>query len=211
MRVYQLDSDYSASRKKLWLKAFKIAWLFLAALWGVFILDILLPIIMPHVDLTRYGIYPRNSGRLLGIFSTVFLHGSLSHIISNTFSLLFAITALFGNYPKTAKKVFILSVLLTGLLVWVFARSANHIGASGLLYSLLTYVFVSGFIKKDIQSIGTSLVLVFLYGSLVFGIIPDQAYISWESHLFGMFSGAFLAWLYRKQDMPVYRSWDEED
>lgn len=210
MRVYRLDAGYSVSRKKLWLKAFKLSWIFIAVLWAVYILNIFLPVFMPYADLTQFGIYPRNSSRLFGIITTVFLHGSLSHIISNTLPLLLAITALFGNYPKTAKKVFILSILITGILVWSFARSANHIGASGLLYSLLTYIFVSGFVKKDIQSVGISLAIAFLYGSLIFGIIPDETYISWESHLFGMFSGVFLAWLYRKKDMPVYRTWDEE-
>ncbi len=211
MKVYQLDSDYSNSRKKLWIKAFRFALVFIAVLWSVFILNIFLPIIVAYADLTRFGIYPRNTDHLFGIVSTVFLHGSLSHIISNTLPLLLAITALFGNYPKTAKKVFVFSILLTGILVWLFARAANHIGASGLLYSLLTYIFVSGFIKKDIQSIGISLVIAFLYGSLIFGIIPDEVYISWESHLFGLFSGVFLAWLYRKKDMPIYKSWGEEE
>jgi len=74
----------------------------------------------------------------------------------------------------------------------------------------LTYIFVSGFIKKDIQSIGISLAIAFLYGSLIFGIIPDKDYVSWESHLFGVFSGGFLAGLYRKRDMPVYKSSDKE-
>ena len=139
------------------------------------------------------------------------MHGSLSHIISNSLPLLLAITALFGNYPKTAKKVFIYSITLTGILVWLFARSANHIGASGLLYCLLSYVFFSGFIKKDMQSIGLSLAIVFLYGSLIFGIIPDKEYISWESHLFGFISGIYLAWVYRNKDKPIYKSWDEEE
>ena len=211
MKIYQLDSEYSESRKKLWLKAFKTALVFIGLLWSVYIVNILLPILLPYVDLSRYGIYPREPSRLLGIFSTVLLHGSLSHIISNTLPLLLAITALFGNYPRTAKKVFFYSILLTGLLVWIFARSANHIGASGLLYSLLTYIFISGFIKKDIQSIGISLVIAFLYGTLIFGVIRDKSYISWESHLFGMISGVLFAWLYRRNDLPIYKSWDEEE
>jgi membrane associated rhomboid family serine protease len=211
LRVYQLDAQYSASRKQLWLKAFKTALFFIVVLWIVFVLNIFLPVLSPFADLRRYGIHPREISSLYGIVTTVFLHGSLSHIISNTLPLLLAITALFGNYPKTAKKVMVLSILLTGLLVWLFARSANHIGASGLLYSLLSYIFISGFIRKDIQSIGISLVIAFFYGSLIFGIIPDKTYISWESHLFGLLTGIFLAWLYRKRDFPVYKSWDEEE
>lgn len=207
MRVYQLDEDYASSRKKAWPKAFKIALTFTAIVWSVFLIDG----IIPFIYLKSYGIHPRQISALYGIITTVFLHGDVSHIISNTLPLLLAITALFGNYPRIAKKIFILAILLTGLLVWSFARSANHIGASGLLYALLTFIFISGFIKKDMQSIGISIVIGFFYGSLIFGIIPDKVYISWESHLFGMLTGAFLAWFYRKQDLPIYKNWDEEE
>ena len=207
MRIYQLDKQYALARKKTWPKAFRLALIFVGIIWTVFLFDF----ILPFIGLTDFGIHPRQVMSLSGVFTTVFLHGSLSHIISNTLPLVLAITALFGNYPKTAKKIMFYSILLTGLLVWSFARSANHIGASGLLYCLLTYIFFSGFIKKDIQSIGLSLVIAFLYGSLIFGIIPDEEHISWESHLFGFITGIFLAWFYRHKDKPIYRSWDEEE
>ena len=212
MRIQQLDEDYAYERKKNWPKAFKKALIFIGVIWSVFLFDnSIFTLLFPYTHLKDYGLYPRQILGFSGIITTVFLHGSLSHILSNTLPLLLAITALFGNYPKTAKKIFILSILLTGAMVWSFARSANHIGASGLLYCLLTYIFISGFIKKDIQSIGLSLVIAFLYGSLIFGIIPDKDYISWESHLFGMLSGLFLAWYYRHHDKPIYKSWDEEE
>lgn len=206
MKVYQLDDDYLLSRKKLWPKAFKIALIFIGALWVIYILDG----IFIFVRFNQYGILPRDANGIVGIVASPFLHGGLSHIISNTLPLLLAMTGLFGNYPKIAKKVFIYSILLTGFLVWSFARSANHIGASGILYAILTFIFISGFVRKDIQSIGISIVLAFTYGSLIFGIIPNQEHISWESHLFGMISGAFLAWVYRKSEIPVYKSYEEE-
>ncbi|VAW34269.1 GlpG protein (membrane protein of glp regulon) [hydrothermal vent metagenome] len=209
MKIYQLDDDYALSRKTAWSQAVKIALIFIGLVWFVFLVDL----ILPFVSLNHYGIYPRQIKGLPGIVSTIFLHGSFSHIISNTLPLLVTITALFGNYPKTAKRVLVYATLLTGFLVWSFARFANHIGASGLLYALLAYIFISGFIKKDVQSIGISLVIAFLYGSLIFGIIPDKQHVSWESHLFGLISGVFLAWLYRNHDTPVYKSyedWDEE-
>ncbi len=201
MRIQQLDEDYALTRKKLWPKAFKIGLYFVALMWGIFLIDKLLP----FIALNSYGIHPRQLNRIYGIFTTVFLHGSLSHLMSNTLPLLLALTALFGNYPKIAKKVFIYSIILTGTMVWLFARNANHIGASGLLYAILTFIFISGFIRKDMQSVGISLVIVFLYGSLVFGIIPNKAHISWESHLFGLLVGVFLAWLYRKRETPIYK------
>lgn len=207
MKVYQLDKDYADLRKKKWPKAFKISFILTALMWIVFILDYLIPV----VEFRSYGILPRKIEGLFGIFSAFLLHGSLSHIISNTLPILLAITALFGNYSKIAKKVLVFSIVLTGFLVWSFARSANHIGASGVLYSLLTFIFVSGFIKKDIQSIGISIVIAFLYGSLLFGVIPGKSSISWESHLFGFIVGLYLAWLYRNKDKPIYKNWDEEE
>ncbi len=207
MRVYQLDEAYERGRKKHWFLGFKVALYLIALIWLVFLLNAMIPFIY----LNHYGIYPRHSQGLIGILAAVFLHGGFSHIISNTLPLFLAVTALFGNYPRTAKKVFVYGLLLTGLLVWLFARSANHIGASGLLYCLLSYIFFSGFLRKDITSIGLSLVLAFLYGSLIFGIIPNKDHVSWESHLFGLISGVFLAWIYRRTDLPIYKSWDEEE
>lgn len=207
MRVYRLDEAYEKGRKKHWSFGFKVALFFIALIWSVFLIDA----ILPFIYLNQYGIYPRHTDGLIGIFAAIFLHGGFSHIISNTLPLFLAIIALCGNYPRTAKKVFIYGTALTGLLVWLFARSANHIGASGLLYCLLSYIFFSGFFRKDITSIGLSLVLAFLYGSLIFGIIPNQDHVSWESHLFGFITGIFLAWIYRRTDIPIYKSWDEEE
>ncbi len=207
MRIQQLDEDYALSRKKLWPKAFKIGLYFIVLMWAVFFVDLFLP----FISLNNFGIHPRHLNSLFGIITTVFLHGSLSHLMSNTLPLLLAITALFGNYPKIAKKVLIYSIIFTGVLVWLLARSANHIGASGILYAILTFIFVSGFIRKDMQSIGISIAIVFLYGSLIFGVIPNKEYISWESHLFGMLVGIFLAWLYRKREIPIYKIWGEEE
>lgn len=104
--------------------------------------------------------------------------------------------------------------MLTGILVWSFARAANHIGASGLLYCLLSFLFFSGFIRKDVQSVGISIIIAFAYGSLIFGVIPDKEHISWESHLFGFITGILLSWYFRKTERPVfktYEDWDDED
>jgi membrane associated rhomboid family serine protease len=206
LRIEQLDDGYSSQRKKLWPKAFKTSFIFIAILWGVFIIDLILPF-----RLNAFGIHPRHYEFIPGVLTSIFLHGDLSHLMSNTLPLLLAMTALFGNYPKAANKVFFYSILLTGLLVWCFARSANHIGASGLINALLAFIFLSGFFRRDIQSIGISLVIAFLYGSLLFGIIPNKEGISWESHLFGFITGFYLAWIYRKSDIPKYKVWDYDE
>ncbi len=206
MKVYQLDEEFINSRKKTWNKAVKIALIFIGIIWSVAIVDFLLP----FVYLNDYGIHPRQFASLGGIFFTVFLHSGFNHLASNTLPLLLAVTALFGNYPQVAKKVLFLGIFLTGVLVWSFARNANHIGASGLLYCLLTFIFISGFLRRDIQSIGISLAIAFLYSSLVFGVLPNEKHISWESHLFGLLSGVFLAIIFRKKDRPVFKSYEFE-
>ncbi|HOP22689.1 MAG TPA: rhomboid family intramembrane serine protease [Gammaproteobacteria bacterium] len=214
MRVYQLDDNYAQLRKRAWPKAFKFALVFTGILWSIFFIDWLISFFNPFFTLRDFGVHPRRIEYLFGVIATVFLHGSLSHIVSNTLPLLLAMTALFGNYPKIAKKVFVYGVLLTGILVWSFARAANHIGASGLLYCLLSFLFFSGFIRKDVQSVGISIIIAFAYGSLIFGVIPDKEHISWESHLFGFITGILLSWYFRKTERPVfktYEDWDDED
>lgn len=206
LKVQQLDDDYSSKRMKLWPKAFKTSLIFIAFIWTIFIIDFILPI-----KINSYGIHPRQWDSLFGILSSVFLHGDLSHIMSNTLPLLLALTALFGNYPSIAKKVFFYSLILTGILVWCLARQANHIGASGLINALLAFIFLSGFFRRDVQSIGISLAIAFLYGSLLFGIIPDKEGISWESHLFGFISGFYLAWQFRKSDVPIFKNWNHDE
>jgi len=204
MKIPHLDSDYSKVRMKQWPRALRISLLFVLVIWVVFLLEFLLPI-------AYFSNRPRTLLGLAGIVSMPFIHGSWSHIINNTLPLFIAIAALFGNYPKSAKKVIAYSVLITGILIWLFARSVNHIGSSGLFYALLSYLFVSGFIKKDLQSVGISIAIAFLYGSMFWGIFPGQTGISWESHLFGMLSGILLAIKTRHQDLPVLKDWHLDD
>lgn len=205
MRVHRLDEDFAKSRRRNWPTAFKGSLVLLVFIWTVFLLDSILPL-----DFRVLSLRPRESSGLLGILTSPLVHGDLAHLFSNSLPLLLASTALFGNYPKIATKAFSLCLFLTGTLVWLFARSSNHIGASGLLYSLLSFLFFSGFFKKDIQSIGISLAIAFMYGSLIFGVLPKDQSISWESHLFGFISGLSLAVLFRNKDMPVYKKWDFE-
>jgi len=162
LRIEQLDDTYSSQRKKLWPSAFKSSLIFIGVLWGLFFIDLILPI-----RLNSYGIHPRQFEFLPGIISSVFLHGDLSHLISNTLPLLLAMTALFGNYPSVAKKVLIYSMILTGLLVWSFARPANHIGARGLINGLFVFIFLIGFFRRGIRSIGISFVIALFLWLLI--------------------------------------------
>lgn len=176
------------------------------------------------LDLTQYGLRPQTLQGLAGIFTIPFLHGDLGHILSNTFPLLILGTLLFYHYREVAGKVLLISLLSTGLLVWIFGeKGSNHIGASGQLYALAGFLFVSGIIRRHKMLFGVSLLVTFLYGTIVWGVLPpeflqaihfapERLNISWEGHLFGFLSGIALAFFYRKQGLqaPTY-SWQHDD
>lgn len=168
--------------------------IFILILWGIRIIDFLLP-----MDLNQFGIVPRTSTGLLGIIFAPFLHGNFYHLISNTIPVLALLLILFSFYPKIAWVVIIESVLIGGGLVWLFGRSASHIGISGLIYSLATFLIVAGIYKKDIKSILVSIAVLFAYGGLVWGIFPGKYWVSWEGHLFGAITGGVLAYFQFKK------------
>ncbi len=151
------------------------------------------------LNLSIFGILPREAFGLLGILFAPLLHGSLLHLVSNTLPLLFLGTALYYFYGKMARKVFLLSYFLTGTLVWLFGRTTFHIGASGLIYGIASFLFVSGIVRAEFKSLIISVVVVITYGGLVWGVLPTVPGVSWESHLFGALVGAGSAILFRNR------------
>ena len=149
--------------------------------------------------LSEYGIYPRTLSGLRGIVFSPFLHGDWNHLINNTYPMLFLGTALFMFYRKPAFKVLLFGTLVTGLWVWTGARSSFHIGASGVIYVLAAFIFFSGIFTGNKRMIGLSLITVFVYGSMIWGVFPLERRISWESHLFGGIAGLALAAVYRRE------------
>lgn len=149
-------------------------------------------------DFYTWGIFPLSLQGLAGIFLSPFIHSDFNHLINNSIPILVLGTTLFYFYREVAKGVLFLSILITGLWVWVFAREAFHIGASGVVYSMATFLFTSGVIRKHPRLMAISLLVVFLYGSMVWGILPIRDRISWESHLMGSISGILLAIYFRK-------------
>ena len=159
----------------------------------------------------KLGILPRNFSGLVGIFSSPMIHGSFSHLISNTAPLVFMGLGIFYFYPKVAYKVFTIIYLGTGIFVWLFAREVYHIGASGIIYGFVSFLFFSGIFRKDNRSIALSLVVIFLYGGLIWGILPVEQGVSWESHLFGAVVGIIAAFIFRKVDPPKKYDWENEE
>lgn len=169
--------------------------IFVAIIWGIYLVDFLIP----FFDLNQFGIVPRTLSGLVGILFAPLLHGNILHLVSNTVSLIVLLFILFKFYKEQAMVVIILSVLIGGSLVWLMGRSASHIGASGLIYSLAAFNITFGFLQKKILNIIVSLVVVFLYGGLIWGVLPTRFYVSWESHLFGAIAGISLASMFNKR------------
>jgi membrane associated rhomboid family serine protease len=206
------DSDLSREgafyRKKLLLSMI-IPGIFVFIMWLVKIIEVLF-----NIDLYQYGIYPLTAKGLEGIIFSPFIHANFNHLFSNTLPLFFLSVALFYFYSEVALKVLIWTFFITGFLVWVAGREAYHIGASGLVYGLASFLFFSGIIRRYFRLIALSLLIVFLYGSMVWGLFPGvYKDVSWESHMLGFFSGVVLAVIYRKQgpQVPVYEWLEEEE
>ncbi len=161
---------------------------FVFLMWLVFSVQFFL-----GIDFSRFGILPRTTSGLVGIVAAPLIHGSTSHIFSNTFPLLFLGWALFFFYENIAKRVFISCYFLTNILVWLFARPNLHIGASGLVYGIAFFLIFYGFFSKNFKSLLISVIVLFLYGGLVYGLFPNQPGISWESHLIGAVVGGSTA------------------
>jgi len=163
-------------------------------------------------SLTDYGIIPRTFSGLKGIFTTVFIHADINHLLSNTFPLLILGSGLMFFYRDVALKVFLLVWLMGGFWVWLFAREASHIGASGLIYGIASFLFFSGVLKKNRNLLAISLLTVFLYGGLAWGIFPVTDHISWEAHLAGALAGVLCAFAFRDEGPPKEeKKWDDED
>ena len=150
-----------------------------------------------HLNWNIYGILPREISGLVGILASPFLHGSFKHLLSNSIPLFLMLTLIMLFYGKIAKLSFFLIYFLTGLLVWLFARHVYHIGASGVVYGLISFVFWSGVFRKNFKSVILSIIIVFLYSGYVAGVLPGQEGISWESHLLGALSGMFVSFILR--------------
>lgn len=150
-------------------------------------------------DLGVFGIHPRELFGLLGILFAPLLHGGVIHLISNTIPLLFLGSVLYFYSPRLAPAVFIRCYFITNVFVWLFARPSIHIGASGLIYGLASFLIFYGLFKRDFQSLFISVIVLCLYGGIFYGVLPSNAYISWESHLFGAMVGIWTAISFRNK------------
>lgn len=165
------------------------------------------------IDLGFLGINPRNLYSLPGIFSAPLVHGDWSHMLNNSVSFLVLGLLFFNNYPRIAALVFVLIYFFTGFLVWLIARGGTyHIGMSGVIYGLASFLFFSGFYRGNAAAIALSLLTALLYGSMAWGVLPTDPGISWESHLSGALVGFIIAYVFRNMhagENPVHEPPDE--
>ena len=157
-------------------------------IWSVFWFEIRF-----QVNLNDLGIYPRSLSGLKGILFSPVLHGSLEHLYNNTLPLLILMASLFYFYRDVALRVVLIGLLFSGILTWLIGRPSFHIGASGLIYVLASFIFFKGIFTKYYRLVALSLMVVFLYGGLLWYIFPIKEGISWEGHLSGFITGLLLA------------------
>ena len=168
---------------------------FAALLYVVYFIGLFVPI-------TKFGIIPRTTNGLIGVFTAPFLHGGIRHLLSNTIPLITLLIVLNTIYPTKTLAVFLFVTLAGGMLVWIFGRDANHIGASGIIYGLVAFLIVNGILEKKYIPILVSIGIGVVYGGLIWGIFPSvRSYISWEGHLFGAISGVLIAFLLKKFEL----------
>ena len=205
-----IGMDNKAERKKF-LGSLVIPLIIVAMMWVVKTIEWSF-----GIYLGRFGITPHTARGLIGIFTLPFLHGNWEHLLSNTIPIIVLGTALYYCYPSLANRVVLITYLGSGLLTWCIGDpSTTHIGASALVYGLNLFLITSGFIRGNRMLIVISLIMVFLYGSFIWGMIPSLAIpqnISWEGHLSGALIGILLAIFLRKEgpQKEVYH-WEEDD
>lgn len=172
----------------------RIPILFVVFIWFIYWIEIKF-----GLNFNKYGLYPREFSGLKGVLFSPFIHSDTKHLFNNSIPLFVLTLSLFYFYRRVAAKVLIYGALLTGLFTWIIARDSYHIGASGVVYLLFSFVFFSGVFKNHYRLIALSLITIFLYGSMVWLILPTEDRISWEGHLAGFVTGIFFAFLYRKK------------
>lgn len=173
---------------------FFIPTLYVVLIWVIYWIEIQF-----SFNFNKYGVYPRTIEGFRGVFLTHFIHSNTNHLFNNSVPLFVLLSSLFYFYKDVAYKVLLFGGFFTGFITWVIARESFHIGASGIVYLLFSFVFFSGIIRKHFRLVALSLIIIFLYGSMIWYVLPIKEGMSWEGHLSGFITGLFFAILFRKK------------
>lgn len=192
--------------KKIFKYSLFVPLLFLIIIWIFKLTELAL-----ETNFVKLGTYPRHIKGIFGIITSPLIHSDFKHLIGNSTSFLVLATTLFFFYRKMAFRIFILNYLISGLFLWLGGREAWHIGASGIIYGLAAFLLFSGLFRKDIRLLTISLIVIFLYGSLFWGLFPFDEKVSWEGHLMGAASGTILSFIFQKYGPPRRKfEWEDE-
>jgi membrane associated rhomboid family serine protease len=194
------DSGYSFFRSVLF------AGILVSVLWVVKATEWFL-----GADFGSFGIFPQHVAGLKGILFSPFIHGSWQHLLNNTGPVFLLLIVLINGYPKVALQVVIFIHLVSGFLVWATIQTFGyHIGISGIIYGLASFLIASGIFRKDRTSVSIAIIVALAYGGMIFGFIPQQG-VSWQSHFWGAVSGVVIAVLYRNRNLPVIANEEQDD
>ena len=197
----------NTKEKKKIISTLFIPFLFLLIMWLVKIIEVNF-----QFSFIRYGVFPQRIDGLKGILFSPFIHKDFTHLINNSYPILILGGMLFTIYRKIAAQLFVWLYFIAGFWLWVIGRPSFHIGASGLIYALASFLLVSGIIRKNPRLTAASMLVIFLYGSMIWGLLPTKNPISWEGHLAGFISGIFVAIFYRNEGpKPKKYQWEIDE
>lgn len=197
---------HSAQSRVALALSIRLALGFVALLWLVHLMNW-----ATDLDPRPFGVEPRQWTGLVGIFAAPLVHSDFGHLIANSLPLAVLASAMLFLYPHSSLRVLPAVYLGPGLAVWLFGRDSVHLGASGLVYGLVSYVFFAGLLRRDRRAIAASLLVVFMYGSLAWGVLPIKPGVSWETHLAAGLIGIVMAVALRRLDIPPRKRYTWED
>ena len=184
------------SQLKISKSIFFIPILYVVGIWFVYWVEIYF-----NINFNKYGVLPRDLIGLRGVVFTHFIHSDANHLFNNSIPLFVLLLSIFYFYRDIAYKVLFVGGLLSGLLTWVIARDSYHIGASGIVYLLFSFIFFSGIIRKHYRLVALSFMVIFLYGSMIWYVLPIKEGMSWEGHLSGLLIGLCFAVFFRNKGL----------
>jgi len=210
------------SRPQKLFDVIKLPLLFVAVIWGIHLLQVIFDLHLGYL-----GLLPRDFSGIRGILLAPLIHADFAHLTHNSIPLFVLSSLILYFYPRVAIRSFTGIYLLTGLMVWLIGNyffcgleyghqcKSYHIGASGVVYGLATFIMGTGIFRKNIKSIALALIILFYYSGMFVGIFPLEEGVSWESHLYGAIIGFFVAYYFKHEleddEKPVPPSWANDD
>ena len=186
------------------LTSLKFSAIVLIIIWSVKIFEIVF-----DYDFTEYGVLPRKFNGLIGVFFSPLIHSDVNHLLSNSLPVIILCLLIFNFYSQIAKKILIYLYFISGLWLWCIGRDSFHIGASGLIYAMASFLFFSGILRKNSQLSAVALLVIFIYGGLFWGLFPIHKNVSGEGHLTGFIAGILVSFICRK-DGPKRKKYNWE-